>query len=31
VLLESLSNHLGAKAPKADATMPLGLEDKSEE
>ncbi|MBP7275755.1 MAG: DUF1156 domain-containing protein [Kiritimatiellae bacterium] len=26
VLLESLSNHLGAKAAKGDATMPLGLE-----
>ena len=31
VLLESLSNHLGAKAAKGDATLPLGLEDKSEE
>jgi hypothetical protein len=27
VLLESLTNHLGAKAAKGDATMPLGLED----
>ncbi|HRZ46478.1 MAG TPA: DUF1156 domain-containing protein [Candidatus Paceibacterota bacterium] len=26
VLLESLSSHLGAKAAKRDATMPLGLE-----
>ncbi len=25
-LLESLSNHLGAKAPKADTTRPLGLD-----
>jgi hypothetical protein len=30
-LLESLSNYLGAKAAKADRTLPLVLEDKSEE